>query len=98
MLIAHSAPDFWLLITINLCGILAAFLAHRATGTGAQNFFQLVALASMAVAGCACLMASGSAPIRCLICGSGFAGMVLVATFDRCGLGLRPVTARYESR
>jgi hypothetical protein len=47
----------------------------------------------MSIAGLAGLAIGGSAPFRCLACGTTFACMVLMATFDRCGIGLRPVTA-----
>lgn len=89
-MLSHSiAPDFWFLATTQALGLTAAFVAQRTSGTGVQNFCQLIALLLMSVAGLVSVVSAASGPVRCLTCGTVIACMVLMATFDRRGLGLR---------
>lgn len=85
-----STSGLWWIFGIQGFGVIAAFAAHRSSGTVLQSFCHAAALVSMAVAGTTALLGSESGPARCLVCGTLFACMVLTATFDRCGLGLRP--------
>lgn len=88
---AHFVPSLSALACLQTLGVLTAFAAHRSAGTPLQSCCQLLSLVFMSVAGFAGLIGSESAPARALVCGTLFACMVLTATFDRCGLGLRPL-------
>jgi hypothetical protein len=83
------APNFSALVCVQFLGVLSAFAAHRSSGTGWQTCCQLASLVFMGLAGLTSLVGWETGPVRSLICGTLFACMVLMATFDRCGLGLR---------